>query len=144
MLETMNSGLSKPGTKVVRVGSEGDAWIEGFRCDACGAVVTVATMACRRCAARTPPVPFRATDRGTLYSWSVVYRSYPGIAVPFVSAIVDLEDGLSLKGTLRSCEITDLHAGMPVRLVIDDAGRTRDKDGVPYVGYHFVSEGSPA
>lgn len=136
--------LAKPGTKVVRVGADGTAWIEGYRCNDCGAVVTMATMACRRCASRTPPASFRATDRGKLFSWSVVHRSYPGIAVPFVSAIVDLDDGLSLKGTLRDADATALKAGIPVLLVLDDAGGTHDKEGTPYVGYHFVPEGAPA
>ncbi|WP_229732783.1 Zn-ribbon domain-containing OB-fold protein [Sphingomonas psychrolutea] len=136
-----NTTLAKPGTKVVRVGPDGAAWIEGYRCDECGAVVTVATMACRNCASRTPPAPFRATDHGTLYSWSVVHRSYPGIAVPFVSAIVDLHDGLSLKGTLRNVDATTLRLGMPVVLVFDDAGGAHDQNGAPYVGYHFVPEG---
>ena len=98
-------------------------------------------MACRACASRTPPAPFRASERGKLFTWSVVSRSYPGIAVPFVSAIVDLDDGLTLKGTLRDVAIDSLKAGMPVRLVIDNAGGATDKDGVPYVGFHFVSEG---
>ena len=137
------STLPKPGTKVVRVGPDGAAWIEAYRCGACGAVVTVATMACRSCASRIAPVPFRATDRGTLFSWSVVHRSYPGIAVPFISAIVDLDDGLSLKGTLRNADTDLLRSGMPVVLVLDDAGGTHDKDGAPYVGFHFVPDGAP-
>lgn len=139
-----SSTLPKPGTKVVRVGSNGAAWIEGYRCGDCSAVVTVATMACRSCASRTPPAPFRATDHGRLFSWAIVHRSYPGIAVPFVSAIVDLDDGLSLKGTLRNADPTALKFGMPVVLVLDDAGGTHDKDGAPYVGYHFALEGAPA
>ena len=143
-MRTENTALAKAGTKVVRVGPDGAAWIEGYRCHECDAVVTVATMACRRCASRIPPAPFRATDRGKLFSWSVVHRSYPGIAVPFVSAIVDLDDGLSLKGTLRNADAAALQCGMPVVLVLDDAGGTHDKDGVPYVGYHFVPEGIPA
>jgi len=71
----------------------------------------------------------------------VVSRSYPGIAVPFVSAIVDLDDGLTLKGTLRDVAPHSLRAGMPVRLVIDNAGGATDKDGAPYVGFHFTPLG---
>jgi hypothetical protein len=28
---------------------------------------------------------------------------------------------------------------MPVRLVFDDAGGARDKDGAAYIGFHFVA-----
>lgn len=130
--------MPRPATGVVRIGADGRPWIEAFRCGDCGAVVTEQTMACRRCASRTPPEAFRATDTGRLHTWSLVHRSYPGIEVPFVSAIVDLDDGLSLKGTVRGVAADDLRQGLPLRLVFDDAGGARDKEGVPYVGFHFV------
>ena len=129
--------LAKPGHKAIRLAPDGNAFVEGFRCDACLAAFPEATMACRACASRTPPVPFHAAETGKLYTWSVVSRSYPGIAVPFVSAIVDLDDGLTLKGTLRDVAPDKVKAGMPVRLVIDNAGGATDKDDVPYVGFHF-------
>ena len=136
-----SSTLAKPGHKSIRLASDGSAYVEGFRCGACGAAFPEATMACRACASRTPPQPFRASESGKLYSWSVVHRSYPGIAVPFVSAIVDLDDGLTLKGTLRDVAIDCLAPGMPVRMEFDNAGGAKDKDGAPYVGFHFTSAG---
>ncbi len=132
----------KPAHKSVRIGADGSAWIEGYRCDACGAVVPEATLACRACASRTPPAPIRTAETGKLFSWSVVHRSYPGIAVPFVSAIVDLDDGLSLKGTLRGVAEGDLRSGLPVRVAFDNAGGALDGDGAPYVGFHFLPEGA--
>jgi hypothetical protein len=71
----------------------------------------------------------------------VVERSYPGIKVPFVSAIVDLDDGLTLKGTVLCGDPAGLRQGLPLRLVFDDAGGAKDKDGVPYIGFHFVPAG---
>lgn len=133
--------LAKPGHKAIRIAPDGSAFVEGFRCGTCGAAFPEATMACRACASRIPPAPFRAAETGKLYTWSVVSRSYPGIAVPFVSAIVDLDDGFTLKGTLRDVAIDGLKAGMPVRLVIDNAGGATDKDGTPYVGFHFTPLG---
>ena len=133
--------LAKPGHKSIRLASDGSAYVEGFRCGSCGAAFPEATMACRACASRTPPAAFRATDKGTLYSWSVVHRSYPGIAVPFISAIVDLDDGLTLKGTLRDVPIDSLASGMPVRLTFDNAGGAKDSEGAPYVGFHFTPAG---
>jgi uncharacterized OB-fold protein len=138
----MSTGLAmpKPGNRAIRIGDDGRPWIEGYRCGSCGAVVAEVTMGCRACASRTPPEAFRASDRGRLHTWSVVHRSFPGVEVPFVSAIVDLDDGLTLKGTLR-VDPGALRAGMPVRLVFDDAGGARDKDGAPYAGFHFVAQG---
>ena len=107
-------------------------------------MVTEQTIACRACGTREAPQPYRSPESGALWSWSVVYRSYPGIAVPFVSAIVDLDGGLTLKGTVIGAQPEALHQGMRLKLTFDDAGGTRDKDGAPYVGFHFVPEGDAA
>ena len=140
-MATQTAVSPRPGHKAIRIALDGSAFIEGFRCAACGAAFPEPVMACRACADRARPQAFRATDAGKLYSWSVVHRSYPGIAVPFVSAIVDLDDGLTLKGTLRDVAIADLRAGMPVQLTFDNAGGATDKDGAAYVGFHFVAKG---
>lgn len=130
----------RAGHKAVRV-SDDSAWIEGYRCTACAAVLLAPTMACRCCGSRDQLQSFRAALTGRVFSWSVVHRSYPGIPVPFVSAIVDLDDGLTLKGTLRGVDPAGVRTGLPVRLVFDDAGGARDGEGAPYVGFHFVSDG---
>lgn len=132
----------KPGNKVIRLGDDGAPFVEGFRCGNCGAAFTEQTLACRACASRAAPEPFQAASTGKLWSWSIVQRSYPGVAVPFVSAIVDLDDGLTLKGTVVGVDHGDLRQGRPLRLEFDDAGGARDKDGAPYVGFHFVPAGA--
>ena len=129
----------KPGSGVVRVSADEAPWIAGFRCAECGAVATEQTLACRRCACRTPLQPFRASQHGHVHAWTVVERSYPGVAVPFISVIVDLSDGLTLKGTLRGVDPASEPAGLPVMLVFDDAGGAHDANGAPYVGYHFIA-----
>jgi uncharacterized protein len=121
----------------LRVDADGTAWIEAFRCGACGAVVPESSMACRRCDSRIPPSPFRAAENGRLYTWSIIERSYPGVAVPFVSAIIDLDGGPTLKGTLRGVATADLVSGLPVQVCFDDAGGAVSADGVPFVGFHF-------
>lgn len=129
----------KAGHKAVRVGADGSAWVEAFRCAVCGAVMVQEPRACRSCGRRDSLMPFRPGTSGTLYSWAVIHRSYPGIKVPFVSAVVDLDGGLTIKGTLLLDDLGSLYEGMPVKLVMDDAGGATDKDGRPYIGFHFIS-----
>lgn len=128
----------RPATGFIRVGKDDQPWIAGFRCPDCGAVATEKTLACRRCTSRSEAKEFRASLHGRIYSWTVVQRSYPGVEVPFVSVIVELDDDLTLKGTLRVADHESVHAGMPVYLVFDDAGGALDPEGAPYIGYHFV------
>lgn len=133
--------LAKPATGVIRVATSGEPTIEAFRCSGCGAVVTEQTIACRACGIRQAPEAYRSPETGALWTWSVVYRSFPGIEVPFISAIVDLDGGLTLKGTVVGADADKLHQGLRLRLVFDDAGGAKDKQGTPYVGFHFVPEG---
>jgi uncharacterized OB-fold protein len=83
--------------------------------------------------------PKRLGNRGKLYSYSIVYRSFPGIDVPYISAIVDLEDGATLKGNLIDIEPdpANLEFDMPVEVVFSDALGRKDKDGNQYLSYFF-------
>ena len=129
-----------PGRSNIAVAENGDAWVRGYRCSACGTAAEVPTIACRRCHARGTMEEFRAGDSGKLVTWSIVHRSYPGVPVPFVSAVVRLDDGISIKGNLDGVAHDDLSAGMPVWLVMDDAGGAKDKEGNDYVAYHFTAQ----
>lgn len=128
-----------PGRSNIAVAENGDAWVRAFRCTACGTAAEVPTIACRKCHARGTMEEFRAGESGKLVTWSIVHRSFPGIEVPFVSAIVRLDDGISIKGNLKGVADEDLRAGMPVRLVMDNAGGAKDKDGNEYAAYHFTA-----
>ena len=115
-------------------------FIQAYRCGACGAVTTEQTMACRRCAVRAAPQPFRTTTHGQVHGWTVVERSFPGVAVPFISVIVDLEGGPTVKGTLRGVNPDAMRGALPVTLVFDDADGAADAHGLTYVGFHFVPQ----
>ena len=136
-----NTTVLKPGHRSIVLDGSGKPFIQGYRCGACGAALPEQTMACRACGDRTHPAPFRSPETGQLWTWSVVHRSYPGIKVPFVSAIVDLDGGLTLKGTVIGASDAQLRQGLPLRLVFDDAGGATDKDGAPWIGFHFVVQG---
>lgn len=129
----------KPAQKFIKFEADGRPYIEGKRCKSCAAVMTSEPLACPACGAHEGYERFHAAETGTLHAYSIVARSYPGVATPFVSAIVDLDDGLTLKGNLIGAPPTPetITPGMKLRVTFDDAlGRT-DKDGASYVAYFF-------
>jgi uncharacterized OB-fold protein len=79
--------------------------------------------------------------RGKLYSYTIVHRSFPGVRTPFVMAIVDMEDGLTMRGTLEDIEPRPeaIAFNLPLRLKFRDSGQ-RDAEGRPYLTYVFVPE----
>lgn len=127
-----------PAKKFIHIAENGSPLIQGYSCVDCGAVALDRTLACRKCASRTPQKPFEAAHFGRVYAWTIVERSFPGVPVPFISAVVDLDDGLCLKGTLKNADPQALTGGMRVKIVFDDAGGAKDETGTPYVGFHFA------
>jgi len=86
--------------------------------------------------------PVALLGRGRLYNYTIVYRSYPGIKVPFISAIVDLECGGTVKGNLLEVEPDPKHLqfGMPVRMIFREA-QLASEEGVGYIAHFFVPDG---
>jgi uncharacterized OB-fold protein len=76
---------------------------------------------------------------GKLYSYSIVFRSFPGIDVPYISAIVDLDGGGTVKGNLIGIDPdpANLAFDMPVDVIFDDALGRKDKEGNSYISYFF-------
>jgi uncharacterized OB-fold protein len=80
-----------------------------------------------------------AANSGKLYSYSIVHRSFPGIDVPYVSAVVDLDDGVAIKGNLIDVEPdpAKIEFDMPVEVVFKDALGRKDRDGNSYLSFFF-------
>ena len=80
----------------------------------------------------------RLSNKGELYVYSIVHRSFPGIQVPYVSAVVDLEGGGTLKGNLIGIDAdpAKIRMGMPIEVVYQKAPR-KDAEGNEYLTYYF-------
>lgn len=128
-----------PVVPFLKIPESGEPYLEGNRCDGCGAVFLGERSTCSKCGARDRLKPFRLSDRGTLYVYSIVHRSFPGVQVPYVSAIVDLEGGGTVKGNLINAgsDPAKIKMGMPVRVVFQDALGRKDREGNSYLSYFF-------
>ncbi len=128
-----------PVVSFLKLPDGGEPYLEGHQCRNCGAIFLGARSVCSRCGARDQMETRRLSDRGTLHVYSIVHRSFPGIETPYVSAIVDLEGGGTLKGNLINIEPDPekIRMGMPVRVVFKDALGRKDKKGNRYLSYFF-------
>ena len=45
----------------------------------------------------------KLSKKGKLYAYSIVHRSFPGVEVPYISAIVDLEGGGTI--SIAHCDL---------------------------------------
>ena len=89
------------------------------RCNACGRAYFYPRPFCPKC--WSDDVDWEeASGRATLYTWSIVYRNdLPpfGDRVPYVAAVVDLDEGPRMMTNVEGCEFEDLSMGMA--LVVD-------------------------
>jgi uncharacterized OB-fold protein len=101
-------------------------------------------MACPACGATDALERVRLGSQGTIHAHTVVHRSYPGVKTPFVSVVVDLDGGGTVRGTLTDVDpLAHLPVDLRVDMVFRDTGQ-RDKEGRPFLSYFFVPEGRTA
>jgi hypothetical protein len=140
MAETQ-SATAKPLPVVpfLKIPDDGQPYLEGCRCGACGETYLEQRKTCAACGARDQMKAIRLSDQGKLYNFTVVYRNFPGVEVPFISATVDLEGGGTIKGNLVDIVSSPeaLKFDMPVKVVYRDAGR-KDAEGRSYLSYFFT------
>jgi uncharacterized OB-fold protein len=119
-------------------GNGGPPYLEGHKCRACGAVFLGERATCSSCGTTGSLDAIQLSNRGELYVFSIVHRSFPGIEVPYVSAVVDLEGGGTVKGNLIGIEPdpAKIKMGMPIEVVYEIAPR-KDKEGNEYLTYYF-------
>ncbi|HML00469.1 MAG TPA: OB-fold domain-containing protein, partial [Acidimicrobiales bacterium] len=74
---------------------------------------------------------------GTLRSFTIIQRAAPGVPVPYVSSVVELDGGGVVKANLLDAgtEPEKIDLGMKVRLTTFPCGR--DEEGTEAVAFGF-------
>lgn len=94
------------------------------QCRACGHRFHFPRLLCCRCFAEDLAW-VRASGRGTVYSFTVVrqaaHREFDD-AVPYVYAIIELEEGVRLVSNVVDIAPDRVRIGLPVRVVFEDIG----------------------
>jgi len=114
-------------------------YLSAQQCNVCNAIFLDNRISCSKCFESNNFSTIRLSDTGSLYSYSIVHRSFPGIEVPYISAIVDLDGGGTVKGNLINIESepSKIKFDMKVKTVFKDALGRKDKEGNSYVSYFF-------
>ena len=131
--------MALPVVDYLKLPENEDPFLEGHKCSKCGAIFLGARKVCSSCFSRDTLEAVKLNNTGKLYSYSIVCRSFPGIDVPYISAIVDLDGGGTIKGNLIDVEPDPekIKFDMPVEIIFDDALGRKDADGNSYISYFF-------
>jgi uncharacterized OB-fold protein len=127
----------RPIVPFLRLPESGEPYLAGQRCAGCGAVYLGARRACSRCTAEGPFEEIPLSRQGSLWVWSIVHQSAPGVPVPYVVGVVDLPEGVSVRCNLVGVEPDpkQLRFGMPVEMTTGVS--QQDRDGNDVVAFYF-------
>ncbi|HLI70826.1 MAG TPA: Zn-ribbon domain-containing OB-fold protein [Ktedonobacteraceae bacterium] len=93
------------------------------RCDACARTVFYPRAFCPHCSSdRLSWIV--ATGRGTIYSYTVAHQAYGLFAgdVPFIVAIVELEEGVRMMSRIIDAPRERIRVGAPVQVTFEAVG----------------------
>jgi len=129
---------TKGAVPFLKIPKDGEPYLAGSKCTSCGEVAVGTRDTCGKCGARKGVEHIKLASTGKLYNFTVVHRNFPGVPVPFISAIVDVDGGGTLKGNLLGVEPdpAKIKFDMPVNIVIKPVPQ-KDKDGNSYLAYFF-------
>lgn len=113
----------------------------GTKCS-CGAVyIENKRVACSKCGSTGPFTEINLSGKGKVYVFSVIHQSFPGIKTPYVTAIVDLPEGGSVRCNLVDVSPEDIEKNprqyfdMPVEMVTNVV--SKDREGHDVVAFAF-------
>jgi uncharacterized OB-fold protein len=135
----------RPAVSYLKLPRDGRPYLAGSKCGNCATVYVGERRVCARCLARGRMEAVQLSERGRLYTYTIVHRSFPGVPTPFVAAVVDLDGGGTVHGTLVDVVPDPAHLpfDLPVRIVYRDTGQ-RDADGAAFIAPFFVPAESVA
>mgnify|MGYP001216912376 CR=1 FL=1 len=118
----------------VRVGEDGGAKLVGALCGDCGARVFPPVRVCPECMSENVSET-ELSDKGTLYTWSVVHVAPKNWKVPYTAGYVDLPEGVRVFAHIVDTDPDKLEMDMPVQLTTAVLGE--DQTG-PVESYAFT------
>lgn len=111
-----------------------------LRCEDCGRLVNYVKRQCPNCGSRR--LSWSPTSgKGELYSYSVLHRAASTLfkdKVPYVLAIVELDEGIKVMSHLTGCDPEQVRVGMGVEVVFENVDERR---AVPYFRPVAASDG---
>ena len=119
---------------------DGDPHLVAQECTKCGALYFDRRNACAHCSATAFSAKDLATT-GLVRSFAIVHQAAPGVPVPYVSSVIDLDGGGAVKANVVNTEPDPerISLGMKVKLTTFPAGT--DDDGTEAIAFGFEPAG---
>jgi uncharacterized OB-fold protein len=105
-------------------------------CASCGALYFDRRNACARCGHREFGTRRLASD-GVVRAFTIVHRATPDVAVPYVSAVIDLDGGGVAKANLVDIEPAPANVSLGMRVTLTTFGVGTDSEGTEAICFGY-------
>lgn len=111
-------------------------YLSANECTSCGARFFDRRNACANCGKRDFKKA-RVRNGAKLKAFTIVHRAAPGIPAPYVSAIVETDDGTTVRSNVVNCDPTPeaVNLGMKLKLTTYPIGK--DDEGTEAVAFGY-------
>lgn len=108
----------------------------GARCGNCNKILFPPRYICPFCRRMGKLEPYKLKRQGKVISYTVIHVAAEGFEdqVPYVLAIIELEDGPRLTAQITDCNPDEIKIGDEVEIIFRRMGE-ESKDGVIYYGF---------
>ena len=136
--EGLEEKKAVPIISYLRVPEGDEPYLWGVRCKACGTNSLGPRLACPKCTTVDSLEEVRFGRQGKVWVATSCWQSYPGIPTPYIAAMVQLPEGVTVQGIIEGLDPNDEPTrwfDLPVEMFTKKA-RT-DRDGNDIITYKF-------
>ncbi len=113
--------------------------LEGTKCETCGTYYFPSRILCPKCRRKGVLKNVKMKGTGKIYSYTVIHAPASGFEknVPYVFAIIELDEGPRLSAQIVDVDPADVTIGMRVKHVFRRI-QSEDPEGVIHYGFKFT------
>jgi uncharacterized OB-fold protein len=113
-----------------------DPHLVAQECGSCGALFFDRRNACASCGG-TGFGSRRLADDGVLRAFTIVHRASPGVPVPYVSGIIDLDGGGVVKANITGVDHDPGHVRLGMKVKLTTYGIGTDSEGTEAISFGY-------
>ncbi len=112
-------------------------YLNGSRCQNCKAVYAGPRLYCSKCSSSGPFDTIKLGREGEVHVFTIIHQATPYVEAPYVAAIVDLPEGVSVNTNIVGIEPKpeNIKFGMKVKMFTEKC--SEDREGNSYIAYKF-------
>lgn len=109
----------------------------GSRCSNCKQLYLGPRRFCGKCSTDGPFTEETLSKEGEVWVYSIIHQATPYVKAPYIAAVVDLPEGVSLNTNIVDIEPDPkkINFGMKVKMFTEKV--SEDKEGNSYIAYRF-------